>query len=56
MAIKAFYSSSLLYTGDMALGRAEPANEILSPMAQNFILKQWLKADILAPHGGLITE
>ena len=62
MAIKDFYSSSLLKTGNRSRGKVLVANELLSPMAENFIVERWLdsidprlQAHILATRGSLIT-
>ena len=62
MAIKDFYSSSLLKTGDRSRGKALIANEVLSPMSENFIVERWLdsidprlRAHVKNTRGALIT-
>ena len=42
MAIKEFYTSSLLNVGDILQNRVLDTKEVLSPMAHNFIVKKWL--------------
>ena len=63
MAIKEFYTSSLLNVGDISQDRVLDTKEVLSPLAHNFIVEKWLdsidprlKSHILNTRGGLITE
>ena len=63
MAIKEFYTSSLLNVGDILQSRVLDIKEVLSPLAHNFIVEKWLdsinprlKLHIMNNRGCLITE
>ena len=62
MQFKDFYTATMLKAGDIYQGKPMPDKETLSPLATNFIIKEWLTsidprlpAHIIRTKGGMFT-